>query len=106
MSVAATRSEIEFTPDVQQLAARLGVAAELPKVLEMTQDVFPDAAVEVAVEEDPEIADEVCLAIVVRTNVADGRELFQMARPWHRRIFECCRPDQASAFRLDTSWRS
>ena len=106
MCVAATRSEIEFTPDVQQLAQRLEVAAELPNVLEMTQDVFPDAAAEVAVAEDPEITNEVCLAIVVRTNVADGHELFQMARPWHRRIFDCCRPDQVSAFRLDTGWRS
>lgn len=106
MSVASPPAEIELTPEVRQLAARLGVTAELPKVLEMTREVFPEARLQVAIDEDPEIANEVCLAIIVRTNIEDGRELFQQARPWHRRIFDCCHPHQASAFRLDTSWRA
>ena len=98
-------SEIELSTEVLELAERLGVRAELPKVLQMTSEVFPDGRLEVCIDEDPEIADEICLAIVVRTDIVDGGELFRLARPWHRRIFECCHPHKASSFRLDTSWR-
>ena len=104
MSVVLSSAEIPLTSEVRELAARLGVAAELPRVLEMTREVFPNAAVEI--DADPEIAEEVCLAVVVRTDIADGGELFRIARPWHRRLFECCHPRKASAFRLDTGWRS
>ena len=106
MSVVLSSAEIPLTAEVRELAARLGVAAELPRVLEMTREVFPNAAVEINVDTDPEIAEEVCLAVVVRTDIADGGELFRIARPWHRRLFECCHPHKASAFRLDTGWRS
>ena len=98
-------SEIELSADVVQLAAKLEIAGFLPKVLEMTQSVFPDARLEVEVEEDPEIADEVCLAIVVRNTFDDAHELVQVSSHWHRRLYDCCPPHLASAFRLNTDWR-
>jgi len=75
MSVALSSAEIPLTSEVRELAARLGVAAELPKVLEMTREVFPNAAVEINVDADPEIAKEVCLAVVVRTEVSCSESL-------------------------------
>lgn len=104
MSAPLVLDESELSSDILQLAARLGVSAELPKVLEMTRDVFPGVQVEVAIEEDPEIADEVCLAIVVRTEIKDAHELFRTSRPWHRRIYDCVHPFLAPAFRLHTGW--
>lgn len=105
MQTSLVPSEIELRADVVQLAAKLGVTAYLPKVLEMTQSVFPDARLEVEVEEDPEIADEVCLAIVVRNTIDDAHELVQISSNWHRRLYDCCPAHLASAFRLNTDWR-
>ncbi len=98
-------SEIELSADVERLAAKLGVAGDLPKVIEMTRSVFPDARLEVEVEEDPEIADELCLAIVVRNTIDDAHELVHVSAHWHRRLYDCCLPHLAPAFRLNTDWR-
>ena len=105
MTASLVPEEIKLSPDVLQLAIKLGVAAELPKVLEMTREVFLGARVEVEINEDPEINDEVNLAIVVRTEIEDAHELFLTAQNWHRRVFECCHPHKVAAFVLDTGWR-
>ena len=105
MPTSLVSSEIELSADVVQLAAKLGVTAYLPKVLEMTRSVFPEARLEVAVEEDPEIADEVCLAVIVRNSLDDAHELFHVSSGWHRRLYDCCPPHLAPAFRLNTDWR-
>ena len=105
MPASLVSSEIELSADVVQLAAKLGVTAYLPQVLEMTRSVFPEARLEVAVEEDPEIADEVCLAVIVRNSLDDAHELFQVSSAWHRRLYDCCPPHLAPTFRLNTDWR-
>ena len=105
MPASLVPSDIELSADVMQLAAKLGVTAQLPPVLEMTRSVFPEARLEVEVEFDPEIADEVCLAIVVRSSIDDAHELVQVSSHWHRRLFDCCPPHLAPAFRLNTDWR-
>ena len=105
MPTSLVSSEIELPTDVVQLAAKLGVTAHLPQVLEMTRAVFPEARLEVEVEDDPEIADESCLAIVVRNSVDDAHELFQISSGWHRRLFDCCPAHLSAAFRLNTDWR-
>ncbi len=105
MLTSLVPSEIELAADVVQLAAKLGVTAFLPKVLEMTRSVFPDAQLEVEVEYDPEIAEEVCLAIVVRNTIDNPHELVQVSSKWHQRLFDSCPPYQASVFRLNTDWR-
>lgn len=104
MSASLVFEEIELSSDVRELAARLGVTTQLRKVVTMTREVFPGAQVEVAIDEDPEIIDEVCLAIVVRTEINDANTLWQIARAWHQRIYECVDPFLAPAFRLHTGW--
>ena len=59
----------------------------------------------VEVEDDPEIADESCLAIIVRNSVDDAHELFQISSGWHRRLYDCCPAHLAAAFRLNTDWQ-
>ena len=105
MPTSLVSSEIELPTDVVQLATKLGVSAYLPQVLEMTRVVFPEARLDVEVEDDPEIADESCLAIIVRNSVDDAHELFQISCGWHRRIFDCCPAYLAAAFRLNTDWQ-
>lgn len=105
MPASLAPSEIELSAEVMQLAMKLNVTAYLPRVLEMTRDVFHDVRLEVEEEVDPEIADEVCLAIVVRNTIDDAHELVQVSSVWHRRLYDCCPPHLASAFRLNTDWR-
>ena len=105
MPASLVSSEIELSANVVQLAAKLGVTAYLPQVLEMTRAVFPEARLEVEVEDDPEVADEVCLAIIVRNSVEDAHELFQISSSWHRRLFDCCPAYLSAAFRLNTDWQ-
>ena len=105
MPTSLVSSEIELSADVVQLAAKLGVTAYLPQVLAMTRAVFSEARLEVEVEDDPEIADESCLAIIVRNSVDDAHELFQISSGWHRRLYDCCPAHLAAAFRLNTDWQ-
>ena len=58
MPTSLASSEIEVSADVAQLAAKLGVTAFLPQVLEMTRTVFPEARLEVEAYQDHELADE------------------------------------------------
>ena len=106
MSVTLLSPEIELSDDVVQFAETLGVTAYLPRVLEMTRSVFANVPLTLEVDEDPEIADEVCLSIVVQHSIADAHELFLVARGWHQRIFDCCPVQHVAAFRLDTGWHS
>ena len=105
MPASLVSSEIELSADVVQLATKLGVTAYLPQVLAMTRAVFSEARLEVEVEDDPEIADESCLAIIVRNSVDDAHELFQISSGWHRRLYDCCPAHLAAAFRMNTDWQ-
>ncbi len=105
MSASLVPNEVQLSPEVLDLAAKLGVSAELPKVVEMTCEVFPDARVEVEIDEDREVIDDVCLSVVVRNDIEDAHELFLISRQWHRRLYDCCPPNLVSAFRLNTDWR-
>ena len=98
-------SKTELSAEVVQLATKLGVTAILSNVQEMTRSVFPDARLQVEVEYDPENADEVCLAIVVRNTIDNPHELVQISSKRHRRLFDSCPPYLASVFRLNTDWR-
>ena len=75
MPASLVPSEIELSADVVQLAAKLGVTGFLPKVLEMTQSVFPDARLEVEAYQDHELANEWWIVVVVRHAIEDPYEL-------------------------------
>ena len=105
MPVSLVPSDIELSADVVQLAAQLGVTEYLPKVLEMTQSVFPDDQLEVEVYQDHELADEWCILVVVRHAIEDPLELVAITSGWHHQLFDCCPAHLASAFSIDTSFR-
>ena len=105
MPTSLVSSEIELSADVVQLAAKLGVTAHLPQVLEMTRAVFPEARLEVEAYQDHELADEWWLVMVVRHSIDDPFELVVITSEWHRQLFDCCPAHLASAFSIDTSFR-
>ncbi len=105
MSASLVSSEIEHTPDVRQLAEKLGVTASLPSVLQMTREVFPEADIEVEAYQDHELADEWWIVLSVRHAIDDPMEAVAVESNWHRRLFDCCPPQLASAFSIATSFR-
>ena len=105
MPASLVSSEIELSADVVQLAAKLGVTAYLPQVLEMTRAVFPDARLEVEAYQDHELAEEWWIIMVVRHSIDDPLELVAVTSDWHRQKFDCCPAHLASAFSIDTSFR-
>ena len=105
MPTSLVSSEIELPTDVVQLAAKLGVTAHLPQVLEMTRVVFPEARLEVEAYQDHELADEWWIVMVVRHSIDDPFELVAITSEWHRQLFDCCPAHLASAFSIDTSFR-
>ncbi len=105
MLTSLVPSETKLSAEVVQLAAKLGVTAFLPKVLEMTRSVFPDARLEVEAYQDHELADEWWLVIVVRHEIEDPYELVAVTGGWHRKLFDWCPVHLAGAFSIDTSYR-
>ena len=105
MPTSLVPSEMELPADVIQLAAKLGVTAHLPQVLEMTRSVFPEARLEVEAYQDHELADEWWIIMVVRHSMDAPLELVAVTSDWHRQLFDCCPAHLASAFSIDTSYR-
>ena len=97
--------QIELSADVIQLAAKLGVTAYVPKVLEMTRSVFPDALVEIEAYQDHELSDEWWIVVAVRHAIEDPHELVNVTCEWHRQLFDCCPAHLSRAFSIETSFR-
>lgn len=90
----------EISAEIEQIAAQLGVSGELPRVLAMTQALFPNCPLHVEVEDDPEIANDRHLVIVVRDRIADVRHALAARWTWNAELFGCCPAPLAPTFRL------
>ena len=61
MSQATQSVPVAVPLDVHAFAHEHGVGEQLPKVVEMTRRIFPDTPISVQIEDDPEIANDLCL---------------------------------------------
>ena len=102
MATPLTSNAHSLTPEVASAAEQLGVTLELPQVIAMTQAVFPGDAVRVVIDDDPEIADDRHLAIVVRASTESVDQLVATQWKWHEQLFRCCPAPLTSIFRLAT----
>jgi hypothetical protein len=87
-------------PEVLAFAAVAGVTAELPAVVAMTRQVFPNATMSIYVEEDWEIPDDRHIVIethVLGTSVEQG---FQAQHQWSLGLLACCPSTLAHIFRV------
>ena len=91
---------VSFSSAVDSLAAQLGVRAELPAVLVMTRRVFPDAVVSVEIDDDPEIANDFHLVILVRAARFTGQGNVDAYCHWHRELSDACPAPLKHVFRL------
>lgn len=97
---AATLREIEIEPAIAEVATRFGVDQLLPSVMAMTQDLFPDAPMRVEIDDDPEIANDQHLAIVVTRRFIDPASSVAEQNRWIDGLFECCPAPLAHHFRF------
>ncbi len=96
----ATVPNVSTSSDVDLLAEQLGVRAELPAIMAMTRHVFPGGKVSMEVEIDPEIANYVKLAVVVRLPPQDIKASVAAYQCWHRELPETCPASLATNFCL------
>ncbi len=100
MASALEQSSIIIPPEVSTFAAEQGVRAVLPAVLEMTRRLFPHAEMGATVEEDPEIANDRHIVVVVKAKGMPVPEALEKRWQWHRGLFACCPAPLVSTFCL------
>ena len=86
--------------DVSAFAAEQSVSAYLPAVIGMTQELFPDASLSLAVEADPEIADNCHIVLVTRIPKPKVSEAVAAVWKWHQGLYACCPATHTCVFRL------
>ena len=79
-----------LSEEIFAFAAEQGVSAELPAVLSLTQRIFPQATLEVSIDEDPEIANDRHLLIHVHNGDLSVDEAIQTRAEWIDGLFGCC----------------
>ncbi len=100
MASALGQSSIIIPPEVSTFAAEQGVRAVLPAVLEMTRRLFPHAEMSVVVEDDPEIANDRHIVLVVKAKGMPVPEALEKDWQWHGGLFACCPAPLVCVFRL------
>ena len=104
MATIASHPTSRFSEDVQEMAERLGAAADLPNVVMLTQNVFPGDSVRVEVDTDPDLVDDHSLAVIVRTSL-DLRRALEAHTHWHHELPNCCLERTAHLFRLGVEFQ-
>lgn len=89
----------DLPAEVVSFANAQGVSSILPAVLEMTRRVFPNAALNVLLEADPEIANDAHIVVEVKVELEVPQAL-EARFQWHRELFGCCPAPQVCVFRL------
>lgn len=99
-----TALNFAISPEVDSMAEQLGVRAELPAVLAMTQRVFPNAMISIEIDDDPEVAQEFHLVIVVGIARFNGQANIEAYSRWHRELSGTCPAPLKHVFRLSVEF--
>lgn len=91
---------VEVPPDVLAFAEDQGVAQYLPAVVEMTRWLFPNYPLTVQLEDDPEIANDWHIVLVVPAKNLQVPRALELTWDWHRGLFANCPAPLACVFRL------
>ncbi len=102
MSITSLPKLLCVSSEIDVLAGQLGVRAELPRVIAMTQAVFPGDAMRIEIDDDPEVPEDRHLVIVVRSTVVSVDQLVATQWRWHEQLFGCCPAPLTPVFRLAT----
>ncbi len=99
IQVAGTAS-VELSPEVLAFAEEQGVADYLPAVAEMTRRLFPNYPLTVQLEDDPEIANDRHIVMVVQAKNLEVPRALDATWDWHRGLFASCPAPLVCVFRL------
>jgi hypothetical protein len=91
---------LDLPPEVLTFAAEQGVAAYLPAVVQMTRQLFPHSPLTVQVEDDPEIANDRHIVLIVTDIGLEVSEAFETLWQWQRELFARCPAPLVCIFRL------
>jgi hypothetical protein len=86
--------------DAAAFAAQQGVQAEVPAVIEMTRRLFPQADINMELDDDPEIASDRHLVVRVRSVSMPVDQAVAARWEWHRGLLGCCPAPLLWVFRL------
>lgn len=103
MTPAIQSLPIAVPPQVLEFAVEQGVADYLAAVLEMTGRVFPGGLKDVIVEDDPEIANDRHIVVVVKAKNLDVPQALEARWQWNGGLFQCCPAPLVCVFRLELS---
>jgi hypothetical protein len=92
----------ELSPEVLAFAKEKGVSAYLPAIREMTRKLFPQAAVQVFVQEDAELLDIRQIIFQVDFTELDPPDSVDAIRKWNRGLFKDCPATHVHVFCLGT----
>jgi hypothetical protein len=105
MSEVTSAPAISIPPDVQAFSQSQRVETILPAVVELTQRLFPDGTLTVTLDDDPEIANDRSITLLVRGLRMTAEEASETAERWDRGLLAVCPPPLASVFRLGLGLR-
>jgi hypothetical protein len=105
MTPAVQTSPVAVPPDVAAFAAEQGVSEYLPAVIEMTRRVYPDAALSVVVEDDPEIANDRHIVLIGQFHAETVEQALERNDQWTRGLFASCPAPLVCVFRSGMEWK-
>ena len=89
-----------ISPEVRAFAAENGAEQYLPNVVTLARRLFPQAAMHVHVEGDPELSYNWEIVFEVSADGMEGEEQFQLRRQWTRELFQACPSTHVHLFGL------
>jgi hypothetical protein len=105
MSEATSAPANLIPPEVETFSREQQADAILPAVVELTQRLFPDGALSVALEADPEIPNDRSITLLVRGVRMTAEEASDTAERWDRELLAVCPAPLVSVFRLGLGLR-
>src|SRR6266446_5634863 len=79
-----------ISPEVRAFAAENGAEQYLPNVVTLARRLFPQAAMHVHVEGDPELSYNWEIVFDVCADGMEEEELVQLEQQWTRELFQQC----------------
>ena len=79
-----------ISPEVRAFAAEHGAEQYLPNVVALARRIFPQAAMHIHVEGDPELSYNWEIVFEVSADGLEEEELFQLEQQWTRELFQQC----------------
>ena len=76
-------TKMTWPADLIEVARNKGVEHQLDPLLEMTQQMFPDAQIEVILQPDPDIADWWFIIFDIRSSITNAQQFLDAHDRWH-----------------------